>query len=169
MGSQDSKSSSAPVTADQRLETYNTGVEAMNPHFANYEAPNIERLDTDYGKLQSDLTSGYTAPIDRAKIIDMKRNDQAMADRGIYTSMNAIKSNNDVSERYIPQYAMAGANATNQRYALQAQDIAGANANKLTIADKQYESKWRPEDYKAGLWNGTGGTISSGTSGGWSI
>jgi hypothetical protein len=38
-----------------------------------------------------------------------------------------------------------------------------------TQADKGYEAKWRPLDYLQGLWNQTGGTVSSSSGGGWSI
>jgi hypothetical protein len=142
---------------------------AINPSFAAYNAPKTERLATNYGQLQNDLTTGYEAPIRRAQTVDLQAADQAMADRGIYTSLNALRARNDVNERYIPQYAQAGANATNTRMQLQTGDIAAQNAIEMENANRAYESKWRPQDYKAGLWNGTGGVISTGNSGGWSI
>jgi hypothetical protein len=202
MGSQDSQSSSAPVSAEDRLKTYNAGMGAMfgsatpkqnNPYDPNslygkvwalnnpdeygtgnfpnhqYQSPETERLSADYDQLQDRLTEGYTAPIDRARARQMQQSNQDMSDRGIYTSLNAIRANNSVDEGYIPQYAQAGANATNARYQLEAGDIAAANAAKMENANRTYEAKWRPEDYKAGVWNGTGGVVSSGKTGGWSI
>ena len=169
MGSQNTSSSSRPLTAAERLSSYNAGMGAISPSYTSYKAPTVERLSTNYNQLQNDLTSGYSAPIQRQQDLAIQANDQAMADRGIFTSKNALDLNNDVREAYAPQFANAGANAIAQRYGLQTQDIANTNANKLTIADKQYESGWRPLDYKAGMWNGTGGVISSSTGGGWSI
>lgn len=169
MGSQESQSTSAPVSPAQRLETYQKGMSAINPTFAKYNAPNTERLAVNYNQLQNDLATGYEAPIRRAQTVDLQAADQAMADRGIYTSLNALRARNDVNERYIPQYAQAGANATNSRMQLQEGDIAAQNAIAMENANRLYESKWRPEDYKAGVWNGTGGVVSTGTSGGWSI
>ena len=172
MGSQSSGSTSRPLTAQERQDVYTAGMQNLGADIptATYQAPTQQRLTNgDYNKLQGDLLAGYTAPIDRAKSVDLKASDQAMADRGIYTSLNAIRANNDVNERYIPQYAAAGANATNKRYDLQTAENAAGNQMAMDNAKQVYESKWRPADYKAGLWNGTGGTISSGTSGGWSI
>lgn len=167
MGSQDSSSQSAPVDAATRLDTYNKGTQAIQGDRSNYggtgyKAPTYERLgEGDYAAVRS----GLEAPIDRAKSVDMEASNQAMSDRGIYTSLNALRANNDVSERYAPQYAGVGAAVTN----LKAGDIAGANTAKMENANREYEASWRPADYKAGLWNGTGGVVSSGGSGGWSI
>ena len=162
MGSNKTQSTSAPVTAADRLKSYNAGMGAMNPNYASYEDPQTERLGAgDY----ENVRAGLEAPIARQQELALKHNDQNMSDRGIYTSLNAIRSNDNTRETYAPQFAATGAALAN----LKAQDIAASNANKLTVADKQYESKWRPEDYKAGIWNGTGGVVSSSTSGGWSI
>lgn len=169
MGSQGSSSESKPLTAEERLASYKAGMSAINPSYASYQAPQMERISTDYNQLQNDLTEGYSAPIQRQQDLALQANDQAMSDRGIYTSKNALDLNNDVREAYAPQFANAGANAINARYGLQMQDITNANANKLAIANNQYESSWRPLDYRAGIWNGTGGVVSSSNSGGWSI
>lgn len=167
MGSQESKSSSAPVTAAQRLETYQAGqgaIQADNSMYggSGYVAPRQERLgEGDYAQLRA----GLEAPIRRREGQALQDTDQAMADRGIYTSLNALRARNDTAERFDPQYTEAGA-ATTQ---MKAADIAAANAAAMENANRKYEASWRPADYKAGLWNGTGGVISSGTSGGWSI
>ena len=167
MGSQDSKSNSAPVDAKTRLDTYNKGTQAIqgdtsNYGGASYQAPAYERLgEGDYARVNAGLNAGT----DRQQTLALKQNNQAMSDRGIYTSLNALRSNDNTRETYAPQFAANDATTMQMK----AQDIAGANANKAKTADQQYESSWRPADYKAGLWNGTGGVVSSGGTSGWSI
>jgi hypothetical protein len=167
MGSQDSKSSSAPVSAKTRLETYEKGTQAIQGDTSNYggegyAVPAYERLgEGDYGRVSAGLNAGT----ERQQGLALKANDQAMADRGIYTSLNALRSNDSTREAYAPQFAANDATVMQMK----AQDIAGANAAAQDAAKQKYEASWRPADYKAGLWNGTGGVISSGTSGGWSI
>jgi hypothetical protein len=167
MGSQDSKSSSAPVDAATRLDTYNKGTQAIQSDTSNYggegyNAPVYERLgEGDYRRVSEGLNAGTT----RQQQLALEANDQAMADRGIYSSLNALRSNASVREGYAPQFAANDAAVVQMK----AQDIAGANAAAQDAAKQKYEASWRPADYKAGLWNGTGGVISSGSSGGWSI
>lgn len=89
----------------------------------------------------------------------------------------ANASNQNAWNQSANQYALSRAALLNQYN--QAQDnyanqfnLAKASAQQqaaLTNAQKQYESAWRPADYYQGLWNGTGGVISSGNSSGWSI
>jgi hypothetical protein len=186
MGSNDTKSTSAPLTADQRAATYNAGMQSMGgtPSYQyqrpKYERPQTERLTADYDGLQRDLTSGYTAALDYAKERDTRDVDSSLASRGVWSSGLSQQAINDVNSSYAPQYARAGADATNARYGLQTADIQGNNANNINVAagqneanasaaDKEYESKWRPADYKAGVWNGTGGVVSSSNTSGWSI
>jgi len=129
---------------------------------AEYQAPTIERMgEGDYAKVQA----GLEAPIQRQQDLALRQNDQAMSDRGIYTSLNALRSNDSTREAYAPQFAGTAVTTAN----LKAGDISAANQAAMENANRQYESKWRPADYKAGIWNGTGGTISSGGTSGWSI
>ena len=132
----------------------------------------------DYNKLQSDLLAGNTAGLDRAKSLDLQNTDSAAAKRGIWSSGLAMKAANDVSERYAPQYAAAGANATQQRYNLQSGDNQAANtyaANRSQLmaqqaqanSQNQYNAKWAPYNFLKDTYNGTGGTISNGSSSGW--
>lgn len=134
----------------------------------------------DYNKLQSDLLAGNTAGLDRAKSLDLQNTDNAAAKRGIWSSGLALKAANDVSERYAPQYAAAGANATQQRYNLQSGENQAANtyaANRSQLlanqaqanAQAQYNAKWAPYNFLKDTYNGTGGTISSGSSSGWNF
>jgi hypothetical protein len=171
MGNNETQSTSAPITAQDRLKTYGAAEQAMgsNNMGDSYKAPQTERLSVDYDQLQGDVTKGYTAGLDYAKGQDVKNFNNSAGAKGIWSSGLAVKGEQDINAGYAPQYAKAGADATNQRYQLQTGDIAASNANKSNIADKQYESSWRPADYKAGIWNGTGGISSSSKGGGWSI
>lgn len=165
MGSQDSKSTSTPVSAEDRLKTYNAGWNALGGDSAmggDYQTPTYERLgEGDYDRVKAGLDAGT----ERQQSLALKANDQEMADRGIYTSLNALRSNDTTRETYAPQFAANDATVVQMK----AQDLAGANAAAQDAAKHKYEASWRPADYKAGLWNGTGGVISSGSSGGWSI
>lgn len=179
MGSNSTKSDSKPLTAEERTEAYNAGMSNINPQYAEYEAPDqqgYERLTMDYDALQGDLTKGYTAGLDYAKNKDTEGVNNDLAKRGVWSSGLSQRALENVNATYAPQYARAGADATNARYGLQMQDlsmynqgVANQNATKMQVADKQYESKWRPADYAAGIWNGTGGVVSSSNSSGWSI
>jgi len=172
MGSNKTSSNSAPVTAEDRQKTYEYAVNnlwGVIPK-TNYEAYKPQTITGgDYGKLQNDLLSGYTAAIDRAKSQDSERLDSDLAKRGIWSSGLAVRAQNDLDERYIPQYASAGANATQARYGLQTQEMTNVNALNSAEKDRVYQSQWRPADYLAGIWNGTGGVVSSSSGGGWSI
>ena len=165
MGSQGSTSTSAPVSAKSRLQSYDAGQKAIGGDAAmggNYQAPAYERLGSgDYARVSAGLNAGT----ERQQGLALQQNDQAMADRGIYSSLNALRSNDSTREAYAPQFAANDATVMQMK----AGDIAGANASAADAAKQKYESSWRPADYKAGLWNGTGGTVSSGNSGGWSI
>ncbi len=167
MGSQGSSSASRPLTAKERSEAYTAGAGAIRGDTNNYGgesyvAPKYERLgEGDYATVREGLNAGVT----RQQQLALEANDQAMADRGIYSSLNALRSNASVREGYAPQFAANDATVVQMK----AQDIAGANAAAQDAAKQKYEASWRPADYKAGLWNGTGGVISSGSSGGWSI
>ena len=43
------------------------------------------------------------------------------------------------------------------------------NEANMTEQDREYQAKWRPLDFAQGLYNNTGGVISSSSGGGWSI
>lgn len=169
MGSNDTKSTSTPVSAASRAETYDAAQSRLGSMGGSYDAPQTERLSANYDQLQGDLTKGYTAGLDYAKGKDIQNFNNSAGAKGIWSSGLAVKGEQDINNGYNPAYAKAGADATNARYALQAGDIAAANANKMAVADKKYESSWRPADYRAGVWNGTGGVVSSSNTSGWSI
>lgn len=194
MGSQGSSSTSTPLTGAQRAEAYQSGLSNMfGVSAADFKKQNPTAMpgeytptanagaarvlnNGDYNKLQGDVLAGNTAGLDYAKNKDLKEADNDAAKRGVWSSGLVLQSKKDIDSAYAPAYAKAGGDATSQRYALETADLAAQNNRDATNAaftadqkNKQYESKWRPADYLAGVWNGTGGTVSSGTSGGWSI
>lgn len=167
MGSNSSGQSSRPLTAEERKAAYDAGVSAIGSTDTSrfggtYQAPTYERLGTgDYEQLRS----GLNASTERQQNLALRDSNQDASDRGIYTSLNALRLNNDVRERYAPVFA--GNDATVMQ--MKAQDVAGANTAAMENANRKYESTWRPSDYLAGIYNNTGGAVSSGGSSGWSI
>ena len=181
-GSNSQSSSSRPLTGPERANIFNWGMDAIAgssqgiPYkgavspYEGYTAVAPQTLTGgDYNRLQDDVLSGYTAGIDRAKAIDSERLDADLAKRGIWSSGLAVRAQNDLTERYAPQYTAAGGQATQARYGLQSQELGAANMMNASEADKVYQSKWRPAEYLAGLWNGTGGAMSSGSGSGWNF
>lgn len=163
MGSQ--SASSRPLTAKERLAAYNAGTNAIqgtdtSQFGGTYEAPVHERLG---GGDYEALRSGLNASTERQQDLALRDSDQDASDRGIYTSLNALRLNNDVRERYAPVFAGTDATVAQMR----AGDIESANAAAMENANRRYESSWRGADYLSGLYNNTGGSVSS--SGGWSI
>ena len=171
MGSSGSSNTSRPLTADERLDSYNAGMGAIKPEYAYYEKPTMQTLsDQDYNKLEQSIVDSRTAPLDRAWQLERDSINQEMADRGLWSSgVPAQAMQKRYEDAYIPQFKAAGAEAATQRYGMQANELAQINQANLDTASKEYESKFRPLDYQAGLWNNTSGVISSGSSGGWSI
>lgn len=111
------------------------------------------------------LEDAYAAPVLRDKALAMKDSNQNAADRGIFTSLNALRLNNDVNERFAPQISAAGGKALEMKAAEQTQ------GNQIAAANEQ--AKWRPADYLQSLWTGSKGQSTNGTSfaanGGFSI
>lgn len=183
MGSNDSSSSSRPLTGAERADAYNSGsymiglsttpeAPYLGPHsFSAYQAPTLERLKNgDYNALEQSIVDSRTAPLNRAWDLERKTINQDMADRGLWSSGIPVQAmQKRFEEAYLPQFQQAGADAATQRYNLQANELAQMNQYAMDNAAKNYESKWRPLDYTAGIYNNTGGAISSSSGGGWSI
>jgi hypothetical protein len=108
----------------------------------------------DYAALQQ----GYEAPIQRQQDLALKQNNQDMADRGIFTSLNAVKSNDNTRETFAPQFAAAGAKALEMKAAEQTQ------GNQIGAANEQ--NKWKTADYLQNMWLGGKGQTSLGNSSG---
>jgi len=147
-----------------------------------YVAPTYQSAGTpqqisggDLQQMQKDMTAGYTAPLDAAKATDITNENSDLAKRGIWSSGLAEQAMGDINKQYAPQYAQAGANATNAAYGLSnsqnqsVNSLAQQNANSannfnITNAAQQNASNWAPLNYLQGLWNGTGGQTSSSNS-----
>lgn len=152
-----------------------------------YQAPTYVGAGTaqqlnggDYDKLQSQLTTGYTAPLLQAKATDLTNNNSDLAKRGIWSSGLAVQSEDQINKAYAPQLANAGAQATAQTQTLKQQDLKNVNdfnlsssaqANSFGMANAQqnYNSAWAPANYIQGSYNGTGGAVSQGSGSGWNF
>lgn len=161
-----SNQQSRSLTAGERQSIYNQAMSNINTPGANaYVAPTQKTLSRgDYGALQQSLTDGYTAPLDYAKGKDIQNFNNSAGAKGIWSSGLAVKGENDINQGYAGQYAKAGADATAKRYDLQSAENSQGNAMGLETALQRYNAAWRPADFRSGVWNGTGGTVSSGGS-----
>lgn len=100
-----------------------------------------------------------------------------MYNTGTLDRANAANQFNLSNTGMLNEGDLARANAANQfnlnNYTAQQQaNLATAGAQNTWNADqtqKSFDAQWRPYDYLQGLWNGTGGSVSSSTGGGWSI
>lgn len=176
MGSNSTESKSTPVSPEQRAATYQQGIKNISESqnampWAAYEAPNRETLSGgDYNRLEQNIVTSRMAPIQSAMDRRFRDIDQSMSDRGLYTSGLPDQAKNRVmAENFLPAITQAGAEAATQRYGMQSAENQAGNTFNLENAKQKYDSDWRPKEYLQGLWNGTGGTISSSTGGGWSI
>lgn len=141
------------------------------PQFAEYESPEARTLGGgDYDRLEQQILQSRTAPLDAAWSRRGKEIDQDMADRGLWSSGVGIQAKNDTfAQDFLPAYTQAGGEAATQRYGAQMQENQSQNAQDMENASRKFDSKWRPFDALMGLYNGTGGVVSSSQGGGWSI
>jgi hypothetical protein len=132
----------------------------------------------DYEKLYNDVYGGSIAGLDYAKNKDYLGVNNDAAKRGIWSSGLAMQGENDVNNAYAPAYAKAGGDATSlvmglksgelknlNDYALS--DSAQKNSMNMENAMREYNAGWQPANYLKDIWNGSGGTVSSGSGGGW--
>lgn len=171
MGDNTSSTTSMPLTSSQMAKRYQTALSNINPEYQQYEAPTYQGLSGgDYDALEQSLYNSQATALDKAWNTRSQDMTQSMADRGLWNSGQVDKAlNQTYGEEFVPQYQQAASNAAAQRYQLQAGDLSNQNQFNLTNAQQNYEDDWRKLDYQAGLWNNTGGVISSGNSSGWSI
>lgn len=208
-----------------------------------------ELSDGDYDALQNAIYGSATAGLGRAETDWRESADQSMANRGIWSSGAAQRTQNDITGQLSTAYGQAGTAAAEQRYGLQnanndaynqyqlsdkglnnqynlgllntglgyyqadnqydlgrraadtgqyqaetgrigtdnqftlglqsnANQLQGINdsyalnrASMLNDANAQasnaaFQAQWAPANFLSGIWNGTGGTVSSGSSGG---
>lgn len=186
MGGNSSKSESRPLTATERKQAYEAGISSMsgslgsdyfsdsgalNTSGLGYTKPDYEALGGgDYDAYENSIYNSAASKLDTAWGNRQEDVNQSMADRGLWASGVAEQvMQDDYNENWLPQYQQAANQAAQQRYTMQAADLANKNSFNQTNAEQDYNSRWRPLDYAQGLYNGTGGVISSSNSGGWSI
>ena len=185
MGGNDSKSSSRPLTAKERKEAYSAGIESMtgtlgsdyfndgsmNTGSLGYNNPTYRALGGgDYDAYENAIYNSSANKLDTAWKNRSADINQGMADRGLWSSGVAEQVLSDeYRDNFLPQYTQAANNAATTRYTLQANDLQNQNTFNQSAAEQDYNSRWRPLDYAQGLYNGTGGVISSSNSSGWSI
>lgn len=196
-GSSTSKDTSRPLTGQERGDIFNWGLGSINAAMGNvgsrqlnapqYQAPKFTASGApqslsggDYNRLEQSIVDSRWAPLQRYEAQQRERTDEDLNKRGIWSSGIATQAQGDVTEQFAPQYAAAGAEAAAQRYGLQAQEQQFMNQLNMqeatrrtgfdqTQADQQYASQWAPLEYLMGLYNQTGGAISSGKSRGFNF
>ncbi len=186
MGGNDSTTSSRPLTAAERADSYNAGISSMRGtlggnyftsdgqmHTGNlqYKSPTYQAQNGgDYEGLQQNIYNSAANHLNTAwgnRSNDMR---SSMGNRGLWSSGVAEQvMADDYNENWLPQYTQAANNAATTRYQIQAADNANQNTFNQTNAEQEYNSKWRPLDYSSGLYNGTGGVVSSTNTSGWNI
>jgi|GEM_PF-6961329 len=156
-----------------------------------YDPGNASQMaNGDYDRLEQSIVQSRTAPLLAAYGTQSQRLDSDLAKRGIYSSGAATQAQNDLTTSFLPQLTQAGADAAAQRYGMQQQDLnsmnqynlaragqltsAGqaesqqANSFNMENANRNMASAWKPAEFGLGLYNNTGGTVSSG-GGGWNF
>lgn len=188
-GGQSSSNTSRPLNAQERNDIYQAALSQLGGKMPDtgYAAPTYADPGTaqtmsggDYAALEQNILASRMAPITAAMADERTRTDQSLSDRGLWASGIAEKAQQDVTKNFLPSITQAGADAATQRFGMQASELAGLNqfalnktqaqnAFDMENANRRDNSNWRPADYLAGLWNGTGGTIGSSSSSGWSL
>lgn len=134
----------------------------------------------DYDRLEDSIVSSRWAPLQRYEGLMRERTDEDLNRRGIWSSGIATQAQGDITEQFLPQYTAAGAEAATQRYGAQqqeqqflnqltAQEAARETAYRQAEAQQQFASQWAPLEFLMGLYNQTGGAISSGKSKGFNV
>jgi hypothetical protein len=180
----------SPTTYSLNAPSYNSP-EYTSPEYTYQTDPQM-LSDGDLSALQQQMTSGYTSGLDYAKGKDTENLNADLAKRGVWSSGIADKAIlNQVDAVYAPQYAKAGADATaaadtlqsgqlqqantlsaqnaQSQNAFNAQNAGTQNTFNLANASAQNSAQWAPLNYLQGIWNGTGGTMGSGSSSGWNM
>lgn len=179
MGGSDSGSSeSRPLNAKERTDLFNAGQNLIRDNSGwlqnsglQYQAPETQRLSGgDYDALQQSLYDSQAGALDTQWARRKEDITQDMADRGLYASGIGTQAENEVfADTFAPAYQQAASNAASTRYGLESQDNTMANQMAVANAQQDFSSAWAPYEYLMGLYNGTGGTISSQKSSGWSF
>jgi hypothetical protein len=134
----------------------------------------------DYDKLQADVLKGSLAGLDYSKNVATQGVNRDAAKRGIWSSGLAMQGEKDVENAYAPSYAKAGGDATSLVMGLKSGELKNLNDYALSNsgmknsfgmenANRTYNAAWQPANFLKDAWNGTQGTISSGSGGGWNF
>lgn len=174
-GSNSGSNSSRPLTGPERAQAFNYGISSVQGGLS--QLPYAQYTETaprtlsggDYDRLEQSIVESRTAPILRQYTLAKDRLNEDLASRGIWSSGLATRAEGDLYERTLPVLSAASGEAAAQRYGLQAQELGRTDAMRGEEASKAYDSKWRPLDYLAGIYNNTGGAISSSKSSGWNF
>jgi hypothetical protein len=166
-------STSRPLTGPERAELYAYGANSISgsaPAFAgvaNYTTPTFQGLSGgDYDRLEQNIVTSRLAPLQAAYGQQSSKLDSDLARRGIYSSGAATQAQNDLTSSFLPQINAASAEAAAQRYGLQNSELTNRNQFNLENASRNYNTQWKPYEFAQGIWNGTGGAVSSGASSG---
>jgi hypothetical protein len=161
--------------ANQRLD----GMKYNSPEYTSAGGPRTLG-DGDYDRLEQSMLTSRTEPLKYALSQAQSGVNDDAAKRGVWSSGLAMRSENDLAARFAPQLRAAAADASTARYAAEAGDnsavnqfnlteAAAKNAYDMENANRRYSSQWAPANYLAGIYNGTGGAVSSGSGGGWNF
>lgn len=193
-GSTSSSSGSKPLTAAQRYSGLAGALSALSgqePEFdkkgnvinpggivsgsmdmlnalGDYEAPVYKGLaDGDYDRLEQEMLASRTAPLEALYNRSVRDVDNDAAKRGIWSSGLVMQGQNDLTEKFAPEFRAAAGEAAAARLAAESQDLAQKNTFDLENANRVFNAKWTPANYLKDAYHGTGGTISTGSSSGW--
>jgi len=173
-----SSQASTPLNAQQRSDIYQGGVSdiagtqaAGTLNTPSYVAPTYQQGMTtgDYTSMTDQLTKAGEAGLDYQLANAQKAENNDAAKRGIWSSGLVAQQDKDLQASFAPQYAAAGATAAGQAANLSQTNATAQNAFNQSNAQQQFQSGWAPLNYLQGIYNQTGGAISSGGSGSGSI
>lgn len=146
-----------------------------------YTAADLSRMaDGDYDRLEREMLMSRTAPLEAAYRKASSGVDDDAARRGVWSSGLAIQGQHDLVDRFAPELRAAAGEAATARYGAQMQDNTQANQSsqfnsaqrnsmEMENANREYNAAWGPVNYLKDIFNGTGGTVSSGSGGGWNF
>ena len=190
MGSSGGTTESKSLTGAERANIFNYGMSSVGSGqnsgiFNNtgytapeYQSSNYQQMaGGDYNAYRQALYDGSTAGLRQYEGDARAGIDQSLSDRGLWSSGIAQAAQNDLTEGIADSYAQAGANSTAQALAMKQQDLQGMNTfnqNATAMenqfnqgnAQQEYAAKWAPLEYLLGMYNQTGGAVSTSKGGG---
>lgn len=144
---------SKPITPEEMQAYFDVAKRNLDPLVPT--GPGTVQQQTLTGGDYKALEDSYTAPLMRDRALALREADQNASDRGIYTSLNALRLRDDVNAGYAPQITAARGKALEMK----ANEL--AQGNQLAVTNEA--NKWRLPEYYASLWTGGKGQTSSGS------